>query len=137
MYFNLLVFSYVAVCGSPFCATGVFSGNPLFIDLEEFYNKNELKEYGLNKKMDYTSYKKIKMELLYVWFSRTDYKKEIEDFKKDNSWVTNYARFMTIRHRYKELKKFPKELKDLNGEKYKNYLDKHKEMIEFYEFPYH
>ena len=30
--------------------------------------------------MSYESFKKIKMELLYVWFSRTDYREKIEEF---------------------------------------------------------
>ena len=102
--------------GSPFSSPGIYSGNPLFIDLEEFFSKNELFGYGFNKKMTREEYKKIKMELLYIWFKRVDLKKELEEYKNNNSWVIKYANFMAIRHRYKDLTHFPKEMKDLNSD---------------------
>ena len=133
-YWQILPINDVDIYGSPFCSTGVYSGNPLFIDLEEFFKKDELNSYGFDKKMSYESFKKIKMELLYVWFSRTDYREKIEEFKKHNSWVSKYSIFMAIRHKYKELSKFPIYLKDINSGKYEDYLNKNKELIEFYEF---
>ena len=133
-YWQILPINEVDDFGSPFSSPAMFSGNPLFIDLEEFFNKNELFGYGFNKKMTREEYKKIKMELLYIWFKRTNYKKEIEEFVKENEWAMNYAKFMTIKRKYNELAKCPKELKDINSDKYKAYLEKNKEIVEFYLF---
>ena len=131
-YWQILPLNDVDGYGSPFSSPGMFSGNPLLIDLEEFFNKSELSEYGFNKKMTRDEFVKIKMDLLFVWFKRGNYKKEIDEFATNNEWALKYAKFMAIKVKYNELEKCPRELKDINSDKYKVYLEKNKEYVEFY-----
>lgn len=133
-YWQILPINDCDEFGSPFSSPGVFSGNPLFIDLEEFFNKQELSEYGFNAKMTREEYQKVKMELLYIWFKRTDYTKEIEEFKKDNNWAIEYANFMAIKRKYTYLSKTPSAIKNIGSDRYKEFLENHKEIIEFYVF---
>ena len=133
-YWQILPINETDDFGSPFSSPGVFSGNPLFIDLEEFFKKTELNEYGFNSKMTREDYKKTKMDLLYIWFKRTNYREEIQEFINNNEWVINYANYMTIKKKYNELAKTPKEMKIIGSDKYNSYLETNKETVEFYIF---
>ena len=129
-YWQILPINHADEFGSPFSSPGVFSGNPLFIDLEEFFNKKELAEYGFSSKMTREEYQKVKMELLYIWFKRSDYKEEIEAFKNENTWAIQYANFMAIKRKYNVLSKTPSNIKTIGSDAYNAFLNDNKEIIE-------
>jgi 4-alpha-glucanotransferase len=93
---------------SPYQSFSAFAGNPYFIDIEEFIEKEyiseeDVNEYNLKSRDDSIDYNKLyknKYKLLRLIYNK-DYdlsKKKLEEFYiKEKEWLRPFALFMTIK----------------------------------------
>lgn len=133
-YWQVLPINEVDVFGSPFSSPCIYSGNPLFIDLVEYISKEEYHDLEENKKLSHQNYKDLKMKMLSKVFKKWKNIDELESFKLSNDWVIPYSEFMTIREKYGDLSRFPKELKNRDSKECREYLKKNEDRVEFYVF---
>lgn len=112
-YWQILPIGPVSYGDSPYSPFSVHAGNPYYIDLdiiieEGLLSKNECRTLDFINDDSYIDYEKQfynRYDLLRKAYynSNGKYSSNIEIFKKDNSWVLNYALFMALKYKNNQL----------------------------------
>ncbi|WP_194192357.1 4-alpha-glucanotransferase [Clostridium chrysemydis] len=147
-YWQILPLGHTSYGDSPYQCFSAFAGNPHFINLDTLSKKGYLKEedykdinFGEDKeKVDYALIFKKRNEILEIAYNNF-YKEKNEDFeifKKENSfWLDDYSLYMAIKESF-DLKSFreweDEKLVNRDEETLKEYREKLKERIEYYNF---
>ncbi len=111
-YWQILPLGQTGYGNSPYQCFSSFAGNPFLISLELLEDRHLLKksdymhlDYGKNKRLiDFRKIQKNKMQVLRLAYKhgKTVYKKEIENFQKENKWwIKDYALYMAVKNRYR------------------------------------
>ncbi len=143
-YWQVLPLGPTSYGDSPYQSFSTFAGNPYFIDLDflvkdGLLTKKEIEAENWGTEPRYVDYGQIytsRFKVLEKAKARgyKSLEKEIVKFKKDNSWVENYALFMSLKKRFgqKSWQEWPEE--DIRLHK-KAAVDKYtKELAEDIEF---
>ncbi|MDR0286629.1 MAG: 4-alpha-glucanotransferase [Clostridiales bacterium] len=105
-YWQILPINEPDEYNSPYKSPSAFSGNPMFIDLEELYSKGLLYREELDEVRQKAPYicefdmlNETRMSILRKAFSRIDSetKNNVEKFTSENSWVKEYAIFKALK----------------------------------------
>lgn len=102
-YWQLLPLVPIGKSNSPYCSTGAFAGEILYIDLQMLFDEgfisNELHlENNFSSRINYDSVKEFKIPILKKAVESFDKEsKEFKRFKAENFyWLKDYALFMAI-----------------------------------------
>ena len=106
-YWQLLPLCPTSYGDSPYSSFSTFAGNPYFIDLDLLVKDKLLKkaefaeiDWGNDPaKVDYGKIYQHRFEVLRIAYGRgkKKYSAELEQFRRDNTWVENYALFMALK----------------------------------------
>ena len=129
---------------SPYQSFSSFAGNPYFIDLDILKDEKLLKNSDLKDivwcksetKVDYSALYNERFKILRKAFSRFEDKEALDDFKKENKWVRDYALFMALKDANKGSPWYmwQKGLKKRNSSALKKAREELKNEIDFYTF---
>ncbi len=135
-YWQVLPLSITDECGSPYKSVSAFAGDPLYISLEKYLEKEEIDFYKLNSNLSFKTYRERKMEALRYLFDKIYYSTNIDKFIEENSdWVYDYAVFMALKDELKcEYIEFPDYFKNIDSAETINFIKSHSEEIIFYIF---
>ncbi len=106
-YWQLLPLCPTSYGDSPYSSFSTFAGNPYFIDLDLLVKDKLLKkaefadiDWGGNaSRVDYGKIYQHRFDVLRIAFGRgrKKYAAELEEFRRANAWVENYALFMALK----------------------------------------
>ncbi len=141
-YWQILPLGVTGYGDSPYQSFSAFAGNPYFIDLDEFLDKElitkeDIEKYPLGEdktEINYSILYKNKLKLLKLASenSKASYKKEIEDFyEKEKDWLRNYVLFMSIKEKFngKAWFKWSEDYKDFNSNQVKLFEEENKDVL--------
>lgn len=135
-YWQILPLGIVDGVGSPYSSVSAFAGEPLYIDIEKYFVKEEIDFFKLSDKLDFSEYRKRKNEALHYLFDKLYYLTNIDKFIEDNeSWVYDYGVYMVLRDElgvgYID---FPDCYKNLDSAETIEFIKTHSEEIIYYIF---
>ncbi|MCR5627081.1 MAG: 4-alpha-glucanotransferase [Lachnospiraceae bacterium] len=146
-YWQILPVGPTGYGDSPYQTFSTFSGNPYFISLEALQEEGLLSatdlkgvDFGKDKTgIDYGRLYKVRLKVLRKAFKKSKHKasKEYKEFEKNNSdWIDDYALFMAIKARYKDVSftEWPKEIRFRDKKTIEKLKDELSEDIEFQKF---
>jgi len=135
-YWQILPLGIVDNEGSPYSSVSAFAGEPLYLDIEEILDKNEIAYYNFDASDSFDEYRKKKMSALRYVFSKLYYTTNIDDFvEQHESWIYDYAIYMVLKDELGvAYTKFPKEFKDTNSPETIEFVKTHSEEIVYYIF---
>lgn len=135
-YWQILPLGIVDEVGSPYSSVSAFAGEPLYIDIEQYLNKEELEFYKLSENLSFTDYRERKMEALRYIFNKLYYSTNIDRFIEENeNWVYDYAVYMVLKDELKcTFVDFPEEYKNIDSKETIDFIESHSEQIIFYIF---
>ncbi len=135
-YWQILPLGIVDDQGSPYSSVSAFAGEPLYIDIEEILDKNEISYYKLDAGASFSEYRKHKMEALRYVFSKLYYTTNIDAFIEEHEgWIYDYAIYMVLKDELGvAYTQFPKEFKDTNSPETIEFVKSHSEEIVYYIF---
>ncbi len=105
-WWQVLPFTMVDDCNSPYQSYSAFAGNPYFIDLPKLYEKRLITEKELEESRQTTPYgaeydrlKEERIDLLYKASKRVseDERRKIEAFIEEKPNLSDFAEFMTLK----------------------------------------
>lgn len=109
-YWQLLPLGPTSYGDSPYSSFSTFAGNPYYIDPDMLVEDGLLEEgepesfYWCDgpDKVDYGTIYYYRFKLLRLAFERgrDKLKQEVEDFRRDNHWVDDYALFMAVKESF-------------------------------------
>jgi 4-alpha-glucanotransferase len=108
-YWQILPMGPVSFGDSPYSPFSVYAGNPYYIDLEMItddglisFKDSEILLSGDKERIDYEMQFIYRYKILYKAFinAGNKYDNEIDEFKKMNKWVLDYAIFMSLKYKY-------------------------------------
>lgn len=135
-YWQILPLGMVDKSGSPYSSVSAFAGEPLYIDIEEYLNEEEIDFFKLNKNLSFTDYKTRKMEALKYLFDKLYYSTNIDEFIEENEdWVYDYAVYMVLRDELEcTFVDFPECYKNTDSNETIEFIKEHSEEIIYYIF---
>ena len=135
-YWQILPLGIVDGEGSPYSSVSAFAGEPLYIDIEEILDKNEISFYNFDQNLSFEDYRKKKMQALKYVFSKLYYTTNIDDFIEEHeSWIYDYAIYMVLKDELGvAYTQFPKEFKDTSSFETIEFVKTHSEEIVYYIF---
>jgi len=107
-YWQILPVNYADRFGCPYSALSAFGGYPLLISLETLVDEKLLEKKDLyqidSPKVDYALVAAKKIPLLRLAFKnftkKTDYKKTLTTFSKNNFWAEDFCLFSTLEEKH-------------------------------------
>ena len=100
-YWQTLPFCMADDCNSPYQSYSAFGGNPYFVDLEALHKKGLITDDELDSQKQLTPYSCEYARLFHTRFDilkraseRVTNKEEIEDFIKNNKYISDFCEFM-------------------------------------------
>ncbi len=145
-YWQLLPIGPTGYGDSPYQSLSTFAGNILLIDLEVLKNKKLLtdadfkgRKFGRNDEViDFTNVNKEKIELLRLAFERGKiaYKREMDTFTEEHTWLSDYTLFMALKyhHGLKSWQEWPKALRTRDKKALELAREIHKDEMRFWTF---
>lgn len=135
-YWQILPLGMVDKSGSPYSSVSAFAGEPLYIDIEEYLNADEIDFYKLSENLSFSDYKKRKMEALRYLFKKLYLSTNIDEFIEENEdWVYDYAIYMVLRDELDcTYVDFPDCYKDTESKETIDFIQTHSEDIIYYLF---
>lgn len=143
-YWQILPLGPTGYGNSPYSSLASLAGNPLYLDLEELHKVNLLRDEDLEHAklpygaVNYEGVTSLKMSLLRKAFSRLsqENKDQIESFFRANSWLDDFALFMTIKDLYQGLSwlDWPEGYKNREEVSLKSIRNSHKKDYDFWIF---
>lgn len=135
-YWQILPLGEVDPVGSPYSSVSAFAGEPLYIDIEKFLNKEELEFYKLNSNLPLNLYRKRKREALRYVFDKLYYSTNVDKFIEENEyWVYDYAVYMVLQDELETTyTNFPEEYKNLDSPETIKFIQGHSEEVVYYIF---
>ena len=102
-FWQVLPFTMVDECNSPYKSYSAFAGNPYFVDLNKLYKKglltkDELEEHKQNTpySCEYVRLYHTRFKLLKEASKRAD-RKEVENFTKGRKYILDFCKFMALK----------------------------------------
>ncbi|MFA9423575.1 MAG: 4-alpha-glucanotransferase, partial [Sedimentibacter sp.] len=111
-YWQILPLGPVSYGDSPYSPFSVYAGNPYYIDLELIINEGlinekdcEILESMINTQVDYERQFYNRYDVLFKVYvnSKEMLENEINIFESENKWVLDYALFMALKYKNKQL----------------------------------
>ena len=135
-YWQILPLGPVDDYGSPYSSVSAFAGEPLYIDIEQILDADEIAFYKLSKDLPFPEYKKRKNEALKYVFSKLYYSTNIDKFIEEHEdWVYDYAVYMVLKENLgKAFTSFPAEYKNSDSPETIEFIKEHSEEIVYYIF---
>ena len=149
-YWQILPLNPTGYGNSPYQGLSAFSGNPLFIDLDDLIELGLLRKNELGtlpkfplRKVNFkkvTSWKTEKLRKAFMVFSGNinhDLNVEFNEFKKVRaSWLKDYSLFMALREEYQTVSwnHWPDSLRMREKESLQKFIIAKNEKIEFHQF---
>lgn len=146
-YWQILPLGVTGFGDSPYQCFSSFAGNPYFIDLDEFIEKEYLDRETIEKtqleqkadRVDYGLLNENKIRLLRLAYKNSFY--EIQDklkdfYRKEASWLRDFALFMSIKRRFKmeAWYKWPMDYRDYKSLKVRDFEEENQDEIYFWIF---
>ena len=105
-YWQTLPFCMVDECNSPYKSYSAFGGNPYFVDLPTLFEEGLITKEELDASRQQTPYVAEfvrlyhqRAELLLKASKRADNKVEIENFINNNKYLSDFCKFMALKHK--------------------------------------
>ena len=135
-YWQILPLGIVDDEGSPYSSVSAFAGEPLYIDIEKFLNKEEIEFFGLSENLTFPEYREKKLQALKYCFSKLYYKTNIDKFIEENdSWIYDYAVYMVLKDELGVgFTGFPEEYRKNDSPETIEFIKEHSEEIVYYIF---
>lgn len=141
-YWQILPLNPVDQCSSPYSPKSAFAGetaliDPRFLEISELYEASR----SLYEKSDFARAKIVNQKYIKSSYEsdRCNVAHEIDNFKRDNDWIEDYAMFTALRNHFKgELWiNWPKDIRFRNVDamnRYKNMLYREIDFIEYSQY---
>lgn len=135
-YWQVLPIGPTDSAGSPYSSVSAFAGEPLYIDLEKYLEKEELEFFKLSRGLTHAEYRERKEEALRYLFDKLYYSTNIDKFIENNEyWVYDYAVYMTLKEVLGcDYLEFPEEFKNLDSKETIEFIRTHSEDIIYHIF---
>lgn len=135
-YWQILPLGIVDAVGSPYSSVSAFAGEPLYIDIDQYLNEDEISNFNLNENLSFSEYRTRKMEALKYLFDKLYYSTNIDAFIEENEdWVYDYAVYMVLKDELGcSYVDFPECYKNTDSQETIDFIQEHSEQIIFHIF---